>query len=283
MRVIRQQELIPQEKKSSSGEDIRRYYLPNETPFEVIETALGPRSTQPPHAHNRVREATLVIQGSVVVGEIRQDRKEETQLSPGDFAVFDRGSCHFIENRTDDLVRFLHFKFLGEGKDDELFRSDKLEHCDGPVTGHAETSVSDEGLIKSYVDTYNNIDKILWQMPALLLAVTALAFGLLKDIFVNAQATIAPLSRQQTLGWFCIAVAFMYVIGVYSIWRLRRHHNMMGEEIKKLEPRDGYFHKREKIAKKFWFPPSDTLTIGSFFTVAALWLLYLAGRNFGYW
>lgn len=261
--------------------ELRRYYVSSRDPLEVIETVLEPGASQSAHAHETVREAMMVLEGQVFAAEIVSGKTFGADLSAGDFAMFDPRTLHLMENHTKERARTLHFKFLGESKDRSLFLNDKAEVA--IPNGKLPAQLPDEDRFKSYVDTYNNLDKILWQMPALLLAITAVAFGLFKDVFLDPSKAIAPFTHVQTIGVFSIVLGFMYIAGVYSIWRLRKHHTMMGSEITKLEPADGYFHKREKIASRWWWPPSDTSLIGALFLIFAVLLFAFAGRQFGWW
>lgn len=59
----------------------------------------------------------------------RSDLETET-LSMLDLAIFDRSGCHTTENAsTTDKATTLTFKFLGEGKNPDLFRKDKIKEC----------------------------------------------------------------------------------------------------------------------------------------------------------
>ncbi len=261
--------------------EVRRYYVPSRDPIEVIETILQPGASQSAHAHETVREAMMILEGKVFAGEIISGKTFGGDLNAGDFAVFDPRTLHFMENRTAELARTLHFKFLGDFKDRALFLTDKIDAK--AVNSAPKLSTYDENRFKSYVDTYNNLDKILWQMPALLLTITAVAFGLFKDVFLDSSKAIEPLTHRQTIGVFSFVLGLMYVAGVYSIWRIRKHHTMMGAEILKLEPDDGYFHRRAKVVARWWWPPSDTLVFGTLFAVLGLLLFGFGGRQFGWW
>ncbi len=264
-----------------SHAEARRYYVPSRDPIEVIETTLRPGASQSAHAHVTVREAVMVLEGQIFAAEIISGKTFGELLKAGDFAVFDPRTLHFMENRTEVPARTLHFKFLGNSKDRTLFLTDKAEG--EAVNSSPNLFMPDESRFKSYVDTYNNLDKILWQMPALLLAITAVAFGLFKDVFLDPTKAVEPLTHPQTIGVFSFVLGLMYVAGVYSIWRIRKHHTMMGLEILKLDLEDGYFHKRAKVVSRWWWPPSDTLIFGALFAVLGLLLFGFSGRQFGWW
>jgi len=246
MQIIRYEE-VPQHK----GKDLRRYYLPSREPFEVIETVIPPNFSQEPHAHKVIREATLVLEGKVIVAEIINGMITERVLYKGDFVVFDPQSCHMMRNPSPDThARTLTFKFLGVDKDTKLFATDKVKNCTGPIKNHNhESIVNINTKYASYIAVYNNLDKLLWQVPAFLIGVSVLSFGLLGTFMNNPKIKISLLGYEITYGFAFLLLAILYALGVFSMWRIRSHHTLMGRELAKLEG-SGYFHERNRIVKK---------------------------------
>ena len=271
MQVIRRQEAIERKKQFPSGEDSRRYYLPPRDPFEAIETSMPPGVRQNPHAHEILREATLVMEGTVVVGEIVNGLPTEVELYPGDFVIFDPQSCHIMENRSKNPARTLTFKFLGESKDAELFATDKIEHCTSPVK--PKKTERNDSRFDSYVKLYNNIDNLIWQIPAFLATVSAIGFAFLGNFFANPSAALMPLSHNESVGAILILWSLFYFVGVYSIWRIRVHHTIAGNELAKLES-DGYFKQREITIKKLWPLPAPYVFMLTFSALAIVLLAF---------
>ena len=231
-----------------NGKDLRRCYLSSRDPFEVIETVMSPCSFQEPHAHKVVRESTLVLEGKVVVAEIIDGTRIKQVLEAGDFVIFDPQSCHVMDNPWGAPARTLTFKFLGVGKDTRLFAADKFKNCTDFIKSH-ESIVEQNTKYASYIEVYNNLDKLLWQVPAFLIAVSALSFGLLGTFMNNPAIKISPLSHGDTYGSTFLFLCALYCLGVFSIWRIRLHHTLMGKELAKIED-SGYFHERNRIVKK---------------------------------
>jgi len=113
--------------------DFRRYYLPPQDPLEIIETIIPSGVSQTLHIHKLVREAMLVLEGTVIVAEIVSGVRKEYELNAGDFAVFNPGSCHMMSNQSNASARTLTFKFLGVKKNSKLFATDKIEECTGLI------------------------------------------------------------------------------------------------------------------------------------------------------
>lgn len=238
----------------------RRYYLPDRDPLEVIETLMQPNASQSPHSHEVIREAMLVLEGEVFVAEIISGKTLGQTLGAGDFVVFEPKTLHFMENKSESSARTFHFKFLGEGKNRTLFMNDKTD----ATSKYTLTETPDiETRYSSYVETHSTLDKIIWQVPAFLVAVSALGFGLLGALLPNNTAAIPPFSHQQTLGMFLCFWGAMYLIGCYVMDRLRHHHALVGKAIAALDS-NGYFKEREKSVERRW-PMSATSIVKSSF------------------
>jgi uncharacterized cupin superfamily protein len=120
----------------------------------VTDTIIPSNSSEPPHAHEKVREAVLVLEGRLTVAEIVGTGGTEYELAAGDFVVFDPRSCHTMANRSEAPARTLTFKFVGEEKDEQVFVLDKLQDCTGPL--RAGTTDSLDPRFMPYVRVYNN-------------------------------------------------------------------------------------------------------------------------------
>lgn len=212
-----------------------------------------------------VREVTLVLEGKVNVAEIVDGMRTEFELEEGDFAVFDPCSCHTMENRSNAQARTLTFKFLGREKDIELFATDKLKNCKGPVK--LKTINDCDPRYGPYINLYNNLDKLQWQVPGFLIAVSAIVFGFTYNFNFNTkqEALIPPFTHYSTVGFIFVLGGILYILGVYTMKRIRMHHCILGEELEKLEL-SGYFHRRNEIRKKCW-PPEDADVIMCVFTI----------------
>lgn len=249
----------------------RRYYLPDRDPIEVIETVIQPSASQPAHAHETIREAMLVVEGEVFAGEVVAGKSLGHTLRKGDFAVFDAGALHFMENQSTSTSRTLHFKFLGTRKDRELFLTDKSGSS--VATNLDNSPITAAERFSSYVETHNTLDKILWQIPAFLVAVTAFGFGLLGVFLPAKEAELPPFNHNQTLGLFLVAWGLMYIVGVYAMHRLRIHHTMVAHNLQALDPK-GYFGQRSIVASSSWPPPAPRIVTGVFLALGLVFWVW---------
>ena len=123
-----------------------------------------------------------------------------------------------------------------------------------------------------YVTIYNNLDILLWSIPPLLLGTTVLGFALFGDKLTDPDISLTLLTHNRSIGVALVILGLLYGLGALSIWRIRRHHTLMGTELKKLEP-TGYFHKRAKIVKCKWLSaPHAFITV--FTAIAIISLIY---------
>lgn len=98
----------------------------------------------------------------------------------------------------------------------------------------------------AYVSIYNNLDTLLWGVPALLVGGTIAGIGLFGGDLATGAARLDPLSHEATLGVAFAVIACMYGLGAFGMYRLRHHHTVMGRKLRDLEGADGYFGEREK-------------------------------------
>lgn len=200
----------------------RRYYLPDRDPLEVIETQMGAHASQVAHSHNIVREAMLVLEGTICVEETVADVTSAQTLNAGDFVVFNRGVPHRMENHSDQLARTLHFKFLGEGKDRALFAEDKV------ISG---TSVAPPAVVPDiYTQDYRHFDNLIWQVPAWASAIFSLAITASALVLANAKPIEAAfsltVSAPRSVAFFLFAVFFVLLFLTNVFLRFRLHQRV---------------------------------------------------------
>lgn len=153
--------------------------------------------------------------------------------------------------------------------------TDKVEHCASPVK--PKKTERNDSRFDSYIKLYNNLDNLIWQIPAFLASVSAIGFALLGNFFAKPSAALMPLSHNKSVGAILILWSLFYFVGVYSIWRIRVHHTIAGNELAKLES-DGYFKKREITVKKLWPLPAPYVFM-LMFSALAIALLALGIYN----
>ena len=126
-----------------------------------------------------------------------------------------------------------------------------------------------DGRFASYAAIYNNLDNLLWRIPSLFIAGAAILIGFMANI-VSKPNTSLP-HELWSIMFFLIGTLFL--LGVYSMSRIRIHHSRMGSELRLLED-DGYFHTREKTVQKYW-PPGAPIVFMLVFSVIGLALCAL--------
>lgn len=200
----------------------RRYYLPGRDPLEVIETQMHAGASQAAHSHEVIREAMLVLEGSVCVEEMVADIISRHTLAAGDFAVFDRGVPHRMENAASTVARTLHFKFIGDVKDRALFAKDK--NSLGPNETRTPT-VSD-----IYIQDYRHFDNLIWQVPAWASAVFGLAITASVLVLANGKAIEAflptSISATHTASIFLFFILLVLILLTNVFLRFRLHQRV---------------------------------------------------------
>ena len=132
-----------------------------------------------------------------------------------------------------------------------------------------------------YVRLYNNIDRILWTVPTVLLTITVVGLGIISQAADKATIRIAPLSHEQTLAAIFVLLAIIYGIGAYALYRIRTHHDVLGEKLMELEkPYKGYFHERQALRGQGWWWEDIRLFSAVFVLLSVLFLLVGAYNAF---
>lgn len=201
----------------------RRYYLPDRDPLEVIETRMGAHAVQAAHSHNVVREAMLVLEGTICAEETLSNMTSAHTLNTGDFVVFDRGIPHRIGNRSDQPARTLHFKFLGERKNRALFAEDKVV---------SEAVMTPPAAIPDvYTQDYRHFDNLIWQVPAWTSAVFSFAITASAVLLANTksieEACPFDVSVPRSVSFFLFSVLFIMLLLTNVFLRFRLHQRVV--------------------------------------------------------
>jgi quercetin dioxygenase-like cupin family protein len=200
----------------------RRYYLPDRDPLEVIETRMSANASQSAHSHDTIREAMLVLEGTVRVEEVVAGITSSQILNVGDFVVFDRGVLHRMENESNLSARTLHFKFLGEGKDRALFADDK----NTIEVARTQTAAGPD----IYTQDYRHFDNLIWQVPAWASAIFSFAITASVLVLANGKSIEAflslPISAPHSVSVFLFAIFFVLLLLINVFLRFRLHQRV---------------------------------------------------------
>jgi len=127
-----------------------------------------------------------------------------------------------------------------------------------------------------YVEIYNNLDNLLWKMPAFFATLSTAVIGILSITF--SKKDIIPTIILSTL---LLALGIIFVIGSYGMYRIMIQHLLIISELAKIEysiktksNNSGYFCKRKERLIKGRMPYSATLFI-SFFGLLGIILFFL--------
>lgn len=99
----------------------------------------------------------------------------------------------------------------------------------------------------TYVTIYNNLDNLLWRIPSLFVGGAAILIGFVANIASKPNTSLSP--ELWSVIFFLIGTLFL--VGTYSMLRIRIHHSIMGNELRRLED-NGYFHTRAESVKRLW-------------------------------
>ena len=252
----------PLAKKES---EVRRYYLPDRDPLEVIETRMNPNTSQEAHSHRVVREAMLVLEGKVFVEEIVSGESNHQTLDAGDFVVFDRGVSHRISNNEGVQARTLHFKFLGEGKDRALFIEDKSETSTGPTL---TTSLSE-----IYTQDYRHSDNLIWQVPAwasafFSISITGAVLALANS--VKIERLLPSIKASLAVSIFLLSVFIVLILLLNVFLRFRLHQRAI-------------FRPNSRNVPRLWYmlPGQLSLLLVLFIEAAVILCFALITANMG--
>lgn len=111
--------------------------------------------------------------------------------------------------------------------------------------------LSDEVKYQAYVQFYTNLDSLIWQNIAVLITITGLGFTAIGTV-IEKSITIPPFDRNQTAGMICFIVAILMWNTIFTIRRMRFHHELMESHLREIEP-TGYFHSRLHSTHDQWW------------------------------
>lgn len=115
--------------KKDSGTEVN-YYIFDEA--EIHLNRMKPHTIQEWHFHERIDENILMTKGNLLCRYLDENGAEKSCCAvPGDI-VRVHNSIHTFENNTDDIVEFIVFRFVPDGKcKRELIKTDKtiVEIC----------------------------------------------------------------------------------------------------------------------------------------------------------
>jgi hypothetical protein len=280
-------QILCDEAKENYGITCPHERMPNrELRFRLVSTdgsayirtvsALG-SGWQRSHFHKQVFETYIVQSGWMALASLRNGDLMLEKFVAGEIITTERLVPHNVYLPANAVI---HTVKHGNTAEKDWWPSPELDHRTTLLTeedillrAQMPTVADDlDPRFSSYIDVYNNLDSLIWQVPGFFIASAAIIFGFLTSSMSKESISLPP------IVWACvfIFVGLLFLIGTYSMHRIRLHHTRMGSEIMLLEP-SGYFHQRAKSVRRFW-PPSAPHVFMVFFAalgVASLVAAYL--------
>jgi hypothetical protein len=139
----------------------------------------------------------------------------------------------------------------------------------------ARNELSTDAKFQAYVSLYANLDTLLWQNVAVMVAVTTLGFAAVGTV-LEKNIAIAGLTINQTVALVLLIMAALLLTLVYTSWRMRVHHLMMDRQLRMIES-SGYFHSRRSTTSKWWMsaPFVNGMSFGTISAGAIALAIYL--------
>jgi len=268
--------IISEHVKMENGE--LRFRLKSCDGSGYVRTASAPESGwQKSHFHENVLETYVVQSGWMALASLCNDELVIDKYDAGEVITTERLVPHNVY-LPDNAV--IHTVKHGNGAEkNDWHPCDKLDKLTKSLTELDINSLARackrvdnlDARFNPYIDVYNNLDNLIWQVPGFFIASAAIVFGFLTNSMTKESIPLPPVLWA---GVF-LFVGLLFLIGTYSMYRIRLHHTRMGNEIKRLEP-SGYFNLRSKSVNTLWPPSAPHVFMVFFATLGAASLVAAA-------
>lgn len=253
-----------------------RFRLTNPDGSAYIKTISTPNSGwQNSHYHKHVYETYIVQSGWMALASLREGGLVIERFTQGDVVTTKLNEPHNVYLPADTVIHTVKHGQSEvrdwwpvtelDGLTKNLTEAEILARCQHPI----QTSPLDPRF-GSYIDVYNNLDTLIWQVPGFFVGGAAIFFGFVASSFQSG-TTKLPLT---VWGLLFLFVGALFLIGAYTMSRLRIHHTRMGIELKGMEP-IGYFHTRSTTIRKLW-PPAAPHVFIAFFSILGGFCLFIS-------
>lgn len=253
-----------------------RFRLNSEDGSAYIRTVSGETGAwQKSHYHKSVRETYIVQKGWMAFARLVESKLSVSILQAGDVITTEPFVVHNVYLTAGAVIHTVKHG-ISQEKDwfgDEEFNKKTKDLTEEDIARLASKYNGVEGDIdpkfNSYVAIYNNLDNLLWRVPSLFVGGAAILIGFVANIVSKPGAS---LSHALWSAMFLL-IGVLFLLGAYSMSRIRIHHSKMGSELRFLES-VGYFHTREETVEKFW-PLGAPIIFIAVFSVLGLALIVL--------
>jgi hypothetical protein len=116
----------------------------------------------------------------------------------------------------------------------------------------------------SYIQLFNNLDNLIWQMPRFFMAALAVLLACAAAM-LGRQGIPAP-----RLAWYVLFAfaGWLSLVAIYCTGRIRAHHSVVGDKLLGMDT-EGYFGERPNLVRN-WLPPSAHHAFMSLFAFVAI-------------
>lgn len=241
-------EITALHEKMPNGE-LRFRLTPSDGNGYIRTVASAEGGWQNAHSHKSLRETYIVESGWIASAEKTGQCPKIRLHFPGDIFTTEPKVVHNIYMSPGSLIHTV--KHGGKGaKDwdgDDIF-TDVTKGLNEKVLIGDHRPQELDPRYSSYIDLYNNLDKLLWTIPGFLAIGATVIVGFLGSIIAKeSPANIPPAIVSLVLLFSSV----LFYLGYVSMTRLREHHNLVGGWLAKMEF-DGYFAPRCVNVKRRW-------------------------------
>ena len=282
---MEKQEITDNEAAASYGITTKHEKMPNgEVRFRLttpkgndyIRTVAGTTGAwQKAHSHQVLQETYIIESGWMALAESLPDGLKIAVYWPNQIVTTRHTVPHNVYLPAHAVIHTVKHgsSSPGDWKEEPQLTADTSRLSEQVILQNSsKRQVPVDARFASYVSLYNNLDSLLWRLPSILAAGTAVLIGFVASIL--SKGTLPSIPRIFVVGIFFF-IGLLFLVSYYGMTRIRKHHTMAGEWLSRMEP-DGYFHQRLLTVSRKW-PPSATLIIRlTFVTLSTLfWILAL--------
>jgi hypothetical protein len=233
---------------------------------------------QEAHSHEQLQETYIVEKGWMALAEQTNGNLRVSVYWPNQVVTTKPNIPH---NAYLPACAVIHTVKHGSGKEKDWEGQPELSAktksmSEKEILAQAtkEQTPLDEKRLAPYIALYNNLDTLLWRIPAFLAVGTTVWIG-----FIGTVSSRTELSKIPPFIWasMLVLVGLIFFIGDYSMARIREHHTIAGNFLARIDSDpDGYFSRRLLTVQRAWPPPAPLVirstfkALGIVFLVAAL-------------
>jgi len=208
------------------------------------------------HSHSSLRETYIIEKGWMALAERQGNSLKISVYWPGDLVTTRPTIAHNVYLPANAVIHTVKHGSNGQpdwNEESELNAETKpLTEKDVLLRGvrNNTNDLAIDQRFDAYVELYKNLDNLIWQIPGFLAAGAAILIGFAGSAL--SKSNQAPIPPVLIVGLFFF-VGLLFLLGAFSIARIREHHNIAGDWLVEMEP-NGYFHKRYETVRRGWPP-----------------------------